>query len=116
MRIENAGLTPEISKQKAAIEAMQPQPITQVQATRDKSSDDTADRAAVIKAVDDLNKIAEPMQTNVKFKFHEQLNEYYVEVVDTVTDEVVREIPSRKVLDMYAAMTEFLGIFEDRKL
>jgi flagellar protein FlaG len=29
---------------------------------------------------------------------------------------VVKEIPSKKVLDMYAAMTEFVGLMVDKKI
>ncbi len=55
-------------------------------------------------------------QTHLKFEFHDQLNEYYVTLVDEVTDEVVREIPPKKLLDMFAAMTEYLGIMVDKKI
>lgn len=80
------------------------------------SSDEAGDRANVQKAVDQLNELAAPLQTDLKFKFHEELKEYYVEVVDPVTEEVIKEIPPKKMLDMYAAMTELLGILEDRKV
>ncbi|WLV23977.1 flagellar protein FlaG [Aciduricibacillus chroicocephali] len=116
MRIEQAGLTPEIAKQNAANEAMQPQPVSPAQRTGERQADDSTNRSEVIKAVDRFNEIAEPLQTNIEFRFHEKLNEYYVVVIDKSTDEVVKEIPSKKVLDMYAAMTEFMGIFQDRKL
>lgn len=80
------------------------------------SADEAADRANVRKAVDRLNEMAAPLHTDLKFKFHEELKEYYVEVVDPVTEEVIKEIPPKKMLDMYAAMTELLGILEDRKV
>lgn len=55
-------------------------------------------------------------QTHLKFQFHDQLNEYYVTLVDEVTDEVVREIPPKKLLDMFASMTEYLGLMVDKKI
>ncbi|MFP3345425.1 flagellar protein FlaG, partial [Halomonas sp. SIMBA_159] len=51
-----------------------------------------------------VNEMLEPAATNVKFQLHEQLEVYYVQVIDTKTDEVLREIPNRKFLDMYASM------------
>lgn len=66
--------------------------------------------------IDDINKLLDQNQTSIKFEFHEKLEEYYVTVIDDVTHEVVKEIPSRKVLDMYAAMTEFLGLLVDKKI
>lgn len=54
--------------------------------------------------------------TNLKFEFHEELNEYYVTIVDDITNEVIKEIPPKKMLDMFAAMTEFLGLMVDKKI
>ncbi|MBS4178300.1 flagellar protein FlaG [Lederbergia citrea] len=54
--------------------------------------------------------------TNLKFEFHDKLNEYYVTIIDEVTKEIVREIPPKKMLDMFAAMTEFLGLMVDKKI
>lgn len=66
--------------------------------------------------VDSLNDFIDPLQTNLKFVFHEELNEYYVAVVNPLTNEVVKEIPPKKMLDMYAAMAEFMGILIDEKI
>ena len=49
-----------------------------------------------------MNEVLVPTETNIKFQLHEQLEVYYVQVIDTKTDEVLREIPNRKFLDMYA--------------
>ena len=48
--------------------------------------------------------------------FHEKLNEYYVTVIDPQTDEIIREIPPKKMLDMYAAMADYIGILIDEKV
>ncbi|WP_226529288.1 flagellar protein FlaG [Metabacillus niabensis] len=68
------------------------------------------------KAVKGINNFIEFSSTHIEFKLHEKLNEYYVTVVDNATKEVVREIPSKKVLDVYAAMTEFIGLIVDKKI
>lgn len=68
------------------------------------------------KAVKGINNFIEFSSTHIEFKLHEKLNEYYVTVVDNDTKEVVREIPSKKVLDVYAAMTEFVGLIVDKKI
>ncbi|MEN2467472.1 flagellar protein FlaG [Ornithinibacillus sp. JPR2-1] len=67
-------------------------------------------------AVDKLNDFIEPLKTSLKFQFHEELNEYYVAVVDPNTDEVIKEIPPKKILDMYAAMGEYMGFLIDKKI
>jgi len=62
-----------------------------------------------------MNEFLEPTETNVKFQLHEKLEVYYVQVIDTKTDEVLREIPNRKFLDMYASMDEIAGMMIDEK-
>ena len=66
--------------------------------------------------VDSMNEFLQASHTSLKFVLHEQLNEYYVTLVDDLTQEVVKEIPSKKMLDMYAAMTEFVGLMVDKKI
>ena len=62
-----------------------------------------------------MNDFLEPTTTAVKFQLHEELNEYYVQVINPITEEVLKEIPNKKFLDMYASMTEFLGLMVDEK-
>lgn len=66
--------------------------------------------------VKDMNDFLGSASSQLKFQFHDELNEYYVTVVDMMTDEVIREIPSKKLLDIHAAMREFVGLFIDRKI
>ena len=63
-----------------------------------------------------LNEFIEPMQTSIKFELHDKLDRYYVSVVDKNTDEVIKEIPPKKMLDVYAAMAEFMGFIVDEKV
>ncbi|MCM3574103.1 MULTISPECIES: flagellar protein FlaG [Mesobacillus] len=66
--------------------------------------------------VEGLNKYLMQSNTALKFQYHEKLQEYYVTLVDEKTKEIVREIPPKKMLDFYAAMTEFLGLIVDKKI
>ncbi|MEH6986949.1 flagellar protein FlaG [Cytobacillus firmus] len=68
------------------------------------------------KVVESMNEFLQASHTSLKFVLHEELNEYYVTLVDDVNQEVVKEIPSKKMLDMYAAMTEFVGLMVDKKI
>ncbi|UJF27089.1 flagellar protein FlaG [Planococcus sp. 107-1] len=70
----------------------------------------------LIEKVEGMNDFLEPTNTSVKFQFHDELGEYYVQVIDTITDEVIKEIPNKKFLDMYASMAEFAGLLVDEKL
>lgn len=68
------------------------------------------------KAIDTLNRMLAPHHTMLHFVLHDKLNEYYVQVVDTDTGDVIREIPPKKFLDMYAATLEFIGFLVDKKV
>ncbi len=70
----------------------------------------------LIDHINQMNDFMKPTETNLRFQLHDKLNEYYVQVMDTFTDEVIREIPSKKFLDMYAATAELLGIIVDKKI
>ncbi|MBT2687160.1 flagellar protein FlaG [Bacillus sp. ISL-47] len=99
----------ENSNESKKIETVSKQQV-QAQANEAKKEEE------VTEVVDSMNKFLQASHTSLKFELHEKLNEYYVTLVDDVTQEVVREIPSKKLLDVYAAMTEFLGLMVDKKI
>lgn len=70
-------------------------------------------------AVDDLNKTvkqASPMHhTQLSFKYHEDTNRIFITVTDSDTDEVIREIPPEKTLDMLAKAWEMAGLLVDER-
>jgi flagellar protein FlaG len=84
----------------------QPQTLPQQAQTKEKTQ----------KVIESMNEFLKASNTHLKFQFHEELKEYYVTLVDDTTNEVVKEIPSKKMLDMYAAMTDYLGILVDKKV
>lgn len=66
-------------------------------------------------AVDGLNEAFEVVRTHLRFRLHEDTHRYYVEIVDTLANEVVREVPPKRFLDMVADMYQFMGIIVDEK-
>lgn len=65
--------------------------------------------------VDALNKWLQSSGTHLKFTLHDKLNEYYVQVINDETNEVIREIPSKKVMDIAAKMREMIGLLVDER-
>lgn len=63
-----------------------------------------------------MNKFLEGSTTELRFEFHEKLNEYYVTIVDPKTREIVKEIPSKKLMDAHAALRERNGLFVNHKI
>lgn len=66
-------------------------------------------------AVDKLNKTAQVFDRSLRFSVHEQTRVTMVDVVDTNTDKVIREIPSKEVLDFVAKMKDYMGMIFDKK-
>lgn len=84
---------------------------------REKLADNkVVHKGEVQTVVSKMNEFIEPLRTNLKFVLHDELNEYYVTIVNPHTNEVIKEIPPKKMLDMYAAMAELMGIFIDQKI
>ncbi len=69
----------------------------------------------VIDAIEKANKAI--MGANKKFEFtiHEKTKEIMVKVIDTDTNEIIREIPNEKVLDMVAKLCEMAGVLVDER-
>lgn len=65
--------------------------------------------------IDSLNKWLQSQGTHIKFTLHEELNEYFVQVVNSETNEVVKEIPPKKILDISAKLQEMIGLLVDEK-
>lgn len=66
--------------------------------------------------VTDMNQVLGNTHTSLKYVYHEKLEKYYVSLVNDDTKEVVREIPPKKLLDIYASMRDYLGLFVDNKI
>ncbi|HHU18943.1 MAG TPA: flagellar protein FlaG [Bacilli bacterium] len=74
------------------------------------------ERVDIESMVEGLNDFLQPVNTSIRFVLHDKLDRYYVKVVDAQTEELVREIPPEQMLDMYAAMAEFMGLIVDEKI
>ena len=52
---------------------------------------------------------------HLEYSLHEDSGEYFVKVIDDKTDEVIREIPPEKLLDIYSSLMEMVGLFIDER-
>lgn len=66
-------------------------------------------------ALSDINQKIRPTHTQCEFKYHEQTKRISITVKDSDTNEVIREIPPEKTLDMIAKSLELAGILVDEK-
>jgi flagellar protein FlaG len=63
-----------------------------------------------------LNEFLEIQNRSLKFILHDELDQYYVQVINSDTKEVIREIPPKKLLDAFYTMQKFLGMIVDEKI
>lgn len=101
---------------KNEVELVLPLPISSDFLSMNNDKQECLSNAKAEKMTESMNKFLETTKTELRFKYHEELETYYVTLINSQTDEVVREIPSRKLMDMYAAMRDFLGLFVDKKI
>lgn len=85
----------------------QPNIATNISEMTDKYGEPTEQAYQI--AVNKLNEFMEHTQRSSKFVFHKDLERYYVEVVDAQTQEVVKEVPPKKLLDAYYEMQKLAG-------
>lgn len=64
----------------------------------------------------ELQEVRKTHATQLKFEYHEGLREYFMSIVDSNTQEVLKEIPPKKLLDLYAAIQKNIGFIVDQKV
>jgi flagellar protein FlaG len=70
----------------------------------------------VMKAIERANKSFESFGRRFEISVHDRLkNAIMIKVIDSSNDEVIREIPSKKLLDMVANMLEVAGLLVDKR-
>ncbi|ANA79778.1 hypothetical protein PVOR_31784 [Paenibacillus vortex V453] len=65
--------------------------------------------------VEKYNQTLQENGTALKFSIHDKTRSIVVKVVDIKTEEVLREIPPEKIIDLVYNLCENLGIFIDKK-
>lgn len=82
----------------------------------DASSNSKASEEEIIAAIEAANKHFEIFDKRLEFSIHEKTKEILVKIVDSSTEEVIKEIPSEKILDMIANMMELAGLLVDERV
>ena len=67
------------------------------------------------RAVEETNRLIFKDNGRFEFKIHERTNRLMVKLVDKDTDEVLKEIPPEKILDLVASIWDLVGILVDER-
>lgn len=66
--------------------------------------------------VNQVNKKLEELGTYIQVKVHDKTNTIMVMVLQDETNEIIREIPSEKMLDLLYNISQKVGVFLDEKI
>lgn len=93
-------------------------PIVEVKQTisTEENSKDAISKGIVEKAVRSINEFMEVQNKSSKFVLHDGLDKYYVRLVDSKTEEVIKEIPPKRLLDAFYEMQKLAGMIVDEKI
>jgi len=70
----------------------------------------------ITKAVEKVNENYMAENKKLEYSYHEETGKHVVKVVDTLTHEVVNQIPAQKLLDYAEGLMEYLGLNVDQKV
>lgn len=66
-------------------------------------------------AIEVANRIVTGKNERFEFQIHERTGRMMVKLIDNETDEVVKEIPPEKMLDLVASIWDLVGILVDER-
>lgn len=69
----------------------------------------------ILDAIDRINKVLSGINRRFEYSIHEKTKEVIIKVINSDTNEVVREIPPEKILDMIAKIWEMAGLIVDER-
>lgn len=72
-------------------------------------------KSTVKNAVETANESLKVNRTSARFKYHEATKQVSIKIIDDVTQEVIKEIPPEKSIEMVEKMLELSGILVDEK-
>ena len=101
------------TEQPAKIAQPESKPVTKE--NEEPAANYKVSEAFIRKAVDKANATMVIHNRSLEFRVHERTHEIIVKVIDSDTNEVIREIPSEKILDMFANMLEQAGLLVDER-
>lgn len=105
----------EISSTTIINELMNNDNIQGKKAQEAKSEEEKYNKKELKKAVDEVNKFLIKDKTHAEYSVHEVFNRIMIKIIDDKTDEVVLEVPPKKLIDMVAKLCKLAGVIVDKR-
>jgi len=115
--------TGEIVKQNAINQATAGRQIRKHESVKDASNkpkneakeEPGLNEKQLLEAIEKTNKAIEGTSCSFRYSVHDVTKQIMVKVIDNETQEVIKEFPPEKILDMVAKMWEVAGILVDER-
>lgn len=115
----NYNTTIRMSENTSSVEAIKPIKLSKSNINSNENNKNNAEENLseedVKFATDKLNKLLEGESSHAEYSFHETFHQLMIKIVNDDTNEVISELPPKKILDGIAALCESLGLFVDKK-
>lgn len=79
------------------------------------ASTGVVDREELERALENVRRVVEPVAHNLQFIVDEDTGRTVVKVLDSATDQVIRQIPSEEILSIAKALDKLSGLLIEQK-
>ena len=83
--------------------------------SEDAKSKQEYDLSKLNKEIENVNNQLESLNHSLRMKFSEEAEQFYVEVIDVRTQEVLDSIPGKHMIELAAKLKDMIGFFIDEK-
>lgn len=82
---------------------------------KNKNTDVQVDKKELKNALDKLTKFISDDNTKVEYEFHKKFNhDLMIKIINKDTNQVLLEVPPKKILDIVAKMMDMVGVLFDK--
>jgi len=92
-----------------------PAPLASVDVMHKEKYELSISEQMLRKSIEKANQAMKGMERRFEYSIHEKTGDVVVKVINSETNEVVREIPNEKFLDLIAKLQELVGLNIDEK-
>ena len=93
-----------------------PEASAEEQAQNENNALNEQEKQELNEAIQSLDSLIKPLSIGLNVQRIEDVNQLYVQLLDRETGEVLREIPSRKILEMQKNLRAMQGLLFDREV
>lgn len=90
-------------------------PMESLKENKEENSENKFSREQLQDAIKSSNKMIFGDDNRFEFKIHDRTGRMIVKLIDKKTDEVIKEIPSEKILDLVASIWDLVGVLVDER-